>query len=348
MVAGALPSDAGSGLADRVRVNQQLLSANLQPGYDFIVCGAGTSGSVVARRLAENRDVSVLLLEAGGSDDVPSVRTADLWSANLGSERDWGFQSEPNASLRGRVLSLSMGKVLGGGSSINVMTWARGHRADWNHFAMEAGDSAWNYDSVMNIYHRVEDWHGDADPKYRGSAGPVFVQPAPDPHPLAHATVDGARSVGIPSYENPNGRMMEADAGASTCDVLVHDGRRQSVFRAYAFPYMDRPNLTVLTQAEVRRLTFEANRVTGIEVSYRGQLRHFRASAEVVLSLGAIHTPKILMQSGVGDERELQRWGIPVVQHLPGVGQNYQDHMGFHCVWEFNEPPQNPTPLESR
>jgi choline dehydrogenase len=138
---------------------------------------------------------------------------------------------------------------------------------------------------------------------------------------------------------------MEADAGASTCDVLVRDGRRQSVFRAYTFPYMDRPNLTVLTRAVVRRLTFEATRVTGIEVSYRGRVRNFRASAEVVLSLGSIHTPKVLMQSGVGDESELRRWGVPVVQHLPGVGENYQDHMGFHCVWEFNEPLSEPHPF---
>lgn len=341
----AVPGDADSGLAERVRANQQRLGAHLQPEYDFVVCGAGTSGSVVARRLAENPDASVLLLEAGGSDDVPSVHTADLWSTNLGSERDWSFQSEPNASLHGRALSLSMGKVCGGGSSINVMTWARGHRTDWDHFAMEAGDSAWNYDSVLNVYHRIEDWHGDADPHYRGSAGPIFVQPAPEPHALAHATVDGARSVGIPSYASPNGRMMEADAGASTCDVLVRGGRRQSVFRGYTFPFMDRSNLTVLTQVVVRRLTFEATRVTGVEVSFRGQVRHFRANAEVVLSLGAIHTPKVLMQSGVGDENELRRWGIPVVQNLPGVGQNYQDHMGFHCVFEFKEPLSEPHPF---
>jgi choline dehydrogenase len=115
-------------LDERVRVNQQRLTDALRPRYDFIVCGAGTSGSVIARRLAENPDAHVLLLEAGGSDDVPSVWTAYLWPTNLGSERDWGFQSEPNAALHGRVLPLSMGKGLGGGSSINVMIWARGHR----------------------------------------------------------------------------------------------------------------------------------------------------------------------------------------------------------------------------
>jgi choline dehydrogenase len=239
---------------------------------------------------------------------------------NLGSERDWSFQGQPTPRLNGRSIPFSMGKVLGGGSSINVMVWARGHKSDWDFFASEAGDPAWSYESVLKIYRRLEDWHGGPDPQYRGTGGPVFVQPAPDPNLIAPAMVEGARSVGIPTFENQNGRMMEGAGGASIVDVRARDGRRQSVFRSYTFPHMDRPNLTVLTHALVTRLTFEGKRATGVEVSYGGKTHRIGAGRKVVLSLGAIQTPKVLMQSGIGDQAELQRLGIPVVQHLPGEG----------------------------
>jgi choline dehydrogenase len=324
--------------AERVRRNQQNLGAHLSTQYDFVVCGSGSSGSVVARRLAENPDVSVLLLEAGGDDDVPEVMRAEQWPLNLGSERDWSFATQPNPHLNDRSIPYSMGKVLGGGSSINVMTWARGHKNDWDFFAAEAGDKAWSYESVLNIYRHIEDWHGAPDPDYRGTGGLVYVQPSPDPNPIAPAALEGARSVGIPTFENQNGAMMEGAGGASIMDVLARGGYRQSVFRSYVFPYLDRPNLTVLTGALVTRVTFEGNRATGVRFSHDDQIHRVSAGSEVVLSLGAIHTPKVLMQSGIGDQTELRRHGIPVVQHLPGVGQNLQDHPAFGCVWEYQQP----------
>jgi choline dehydrogenase len=229
--------------AERVRHIQWRLRVRLRRQYDFVVCGSGSSGSVVARRLAENPDASVLLLEAGGEDDAPAVMRAEQWPANLGSERDWNFTAQPNPHLNGRAIPYSMGKVLGGGSSINAMAWARGHKNDWDYFASEAEDAAWNYESVLNIYRRVEDWHGAPDPDYRGTGGPVYVQPAPDPNPIAPAALEGARSVGIPTFENQNGRTMEGDGGASIIDVRARNGLRQSVFRSYVFPYMDRPNV---------------------------------------------------------------------------------------------------------
>jgi choline dehydrogenase len=324
--------------AERVRENQRKLRSNLKSQYDFIVCGSGSSGSVVARRLAENPDVSVLLLEAGGSDDMPSVTEAARWFENLGSERDWNFVGQPNPHLKGRSIPLSMGKVLGGGSSINVMAWARGHKNDWDFFASESGDTAWNYDSVLNIYRRMEDWQGAPDPTRRGTGGLVFVQSAPDPNPIAPAMLEAARSIGMPAFDSNNGRMMEGNGGASIVDLRVRDGKRLSVFRTYVFPYMDRPNLTVLTHALVTKLTLKGKRATGVEIAFDGKIQRITAGLEVVLSLGAMHTPKVLMLSGIGDQAELQRLGIPVVQHLPGVGQNFQDHFGIGCVWEYQQP----------
>jgi choline dehydrogenase len=322
---------------ERVRENQRKLRSNLKSQYDFVVCGSGSSGSVVARRLAENPDVSVLLLEAGGSDDMPSVTEAARWFENLGTERDWNFLAQPNPHLKGRSMPLGMGKVLGGGSSINVMAWARGHKNDWDFFASESGDTAWNYESVLEIYRRMEDWQGAPDPTRRGTGGLVFVQSAPDPNPIAPAMVEGARSIGMPTFDSNNGRLMESGGGASIIDVRLRDGKRLSVFRTYVFPYMDRPNLTVLTHALVTKLTLEGKRATGVEIAFDEKIERITAGVEVVLSLGAMHTPKVLMLSGIGDQAELQRLGIPVVQHLPGVGQNFQDHFAIGCVWEYQQ-----------
>jgi len=323
--------------AERVHANQRKLRSNLKTQYDFIICGSGSSGSVVAGRLAENPDVSVLLLEAGGDDDVPTVTDAPKWVTNIGSERYWEFNAEPNPHLNGRAIQMGMGKVLGGGSSINGMIWARGHKSDWDFFASEAGDSAWGYESILDIYRRIEDWHGPPDPGYRGNGGPVFVQPLYNPIPSVRAVFEGIHSLGIPIFENQNGRLMEADGGASVADMGIRDGKRQSVFRAYVVQHMVRPNLTVLPHALVTRLTFEGNRTTGVEISYEGSTRRIRAGREVILSLGAIHTPKVLMQSGIGDQAELRRFGISLVQHLPGVGRGFQDHVAFCCLWDCPE-----------
>lgn len=309
-----------------------------QRHYDFIVCGAGTSGCVVAGRLAENPEVRVLLIEAGEDDEHADVMQPGNWPLNLGSARDWNFAGQPNPHVNNRRIPLNMGRVLGGGSSTNVMVWARGHMNDWEDFAAEADDTAWNYASVLQIYRRVEDYIGQPDPVRRGQGGPVHVSPARNAQPVAHALVEAAREIGIPSFDNPNGEMMESRGGAAINDLIVKDGQRRSIYRAYVHPRRGQSNLTVLTGTQVSRLLFEGQRVVGVEALREGRLERFSAEREVILSLGAVNTPKVLMQSGVGPEDELRRHGIPLVQHLPGVGANHQDHVSFAVIFEYAMP----------
>jgi choline dehydrogenase len=325
--------------AREVEENQLRLRGSLRATYDFIVCGSGSSGAVVARRLAENPDVSVLLIEAGGRDNVPEVEMAAAWPMNLGSARDWGFTALPNPHINGRAIPMSMGKVLGGGSSINVMLWARGHKSDWDYFAAAACDPAWNYDSVLAIYREIENWQGTPDPARRGRDGLLYITPPIEPNPVATAMLDVATGLGIPVFDDVNGAMMEGPGGGAYFNLRIRDGRRQSIFRSYTFPLMNQPNLTVLTGTLVTRVLIERRAATGVECLLDGKLHRFGASQEVILSLGAIHTPKVLMQSGVGDAETLKSLDIRLVQHLPGVGANFQDHiMVTSCIWEYPEP----------
>jgi choline dehydrogenase len=334
----AIPGMLDQDFAQRVASNQAALSRQLNDSFDFIVCGAGSSGAVVARRLAEDTAVSVLLLEAGGSDEVPAVTEALRWPENLGSERDWNYRDRPNPNLNGRSIPLSMGKVLGGGSSINVMVWARGHKNDWDFFASESGSEAWNYRAILDVYRNIEDWQGPPDNARRGSGGLVAVRSAADPSPLALATLAAAEAVGIPKFESQNGEMMEGEGGCAVTELRMHDGRRLSIFRSYVYPMMDRPNLTVMPDAMISRILFDGKSATGVEVTVAGATRRFTAKQEIILSCGAINTPKLLMQSGIGDREELERHGIPVIHHLQGVGRNMQDHQAFGCIWEYREP----------
>lgn len=310
----------------------------IRSSYDFIVCGAGSTGCVIAARLAARGDADVLLIEAGGDDSSPTITEPSMWPLNLGSERDWGFEAQPNVHLNNRRLALNMGKALGGGSSINVMVWARGHKSDWDYFAAESGDPAWGYDSVLGYYRRIEDWRGIPDPLRRGTGGPVYVAPPEAPQPLATATMTAAKLLGLPRFDSPNGEMMEGPGGVAPADLRIRDGKRESVYRSYVHPLLGQPNLTVLTHALVSRVIFEGTRVSGVEVIIDGTPHRFASRCETVLSLGAVNTPKVLMQSGLGPRNELRAHGIDLVQHLPGVGQNHQDHIAFGCTWEYLRP----------
>ena len=203
------PPTRSEAFARRVRVNQTKLISQLRPHYDFIVCGSGSSGSVVAGRLAENPDVEVLLLEAGGSDETDVVTNPNRWPMTLGSELDWGFVAEPNPHLNGRAIPYSMGKLLGGGSSINVSTWSRGHKADWDFYASESGDPSWDYQAVLD----------QIDANYLG-----------DPHDLKDlvAGLSMAREIGNSAPFRPFtvGEVAPGPLDAAELERFFRDGLR--------------------------------------------------------------------------------------------------------------------------
>lgn len=314
----------------------------LRERYDVIVCGAGSSGSVVARRIAENSQVSVLLLEAGGRGDQDSVTQAARWPENMGSETDWNYASEPMPQIDGRKIPMTSGKSVGGGSAINVQIWARGHQQDWDSYAVETGDDRWSYRAITETFARAEKWLGPSHTG-RSPSGTAIVSQPVHPHPAAIAMRAGAASLGIPTFASSNGSMMESRSGCAISDVIITGGKRRSVFDSYVRPILGQSNLTVATGAHVRRVVFDGTTAIGVEIEFDGERRTISASERVVLATGAIRTPQLLMLSGIGPEDELSRLGIPVVQILPGVGQNLQDHTCFSSIWEglAGYPPQD-------
>ena len=320
-------------------ITQLYNARNLQPEYDYIVVGSGSGGSVVAGRLAAETDARVLVIEAGGTDQENPVLNPGLWLTNIRSERDWGHAAAPSPKVNNRSLILPMGKVVGGGSSVNASVWARGHKNDFDLWAAETGDPGWSYARVLEIYKRIEDWQGAPDPVRRGKGGRLWVAPAQNPNPIAQAMLAAAASMGIPKFDDQNGVMMEGAGGAAIANLRIRDGRRRNLPADYLYQALKRPDMTLLTGAEVQTLKMEGKRVKGVTFVRDGKVQTVRAARRVVLCAGAINTPKILMLSGIGDEAELKRHGIKVAVKLPGVGRNFQDHvLVASCIWEYNNP----------
>lgn len=347
---GFLKAAAAAGLAgtslhtladelDAARANQIERSAKLLSAYDYIVVGSGSGGSALVGRLAAKTNANILVIEAGDWDTAPSVMDPRLWFTNLGTERDWQDVALPSPSTNNRAIAETMGKVVGGGSSINATIWARPFKNDLEFWAQESGEAAWGYEHGLSIYRRMENWQGKPDPRYRGKAGPVWVQPAYDPPPVALGMLAACRALGMPVLDDLNGAREVGAGGFALMNQIIRDGRRQSMARSYLYPVLARKNVTVVVKSQVDRLTFSGTRVTGVELR-RGDGAPIRiqARSEVILSSGGINTPKLLMLSGIGDEAQLRTHGIKTVAHSPEVGQNFHDHL-LHggCIWEPKE-----------
>jgi choline dehydrogenase len=303
----------------------------LARAYDFIIVGGGSGGSVVARRLAESSDARVLLIEAGPSDaGIAAIEDAAHWTALLRGAYDWGYDYAPTPLVNGRVIGIPRGRVLGGSSSINAMIWNRGHPSDYDAWEA-AGATGWGFSAVLPYFKRAEDWEGGAD-AWRGAGGPLRIERPRDPHPIALAMLEGAASLGHAVIDDHNGATNE---GAALPNLNAVGGKRWSVARGYLRPIMGRANLSVLTDSHALSLGFEGGRCASVTHLVDGVPTVTRAAREVVLCAGAIDTPRLLMVSGIGDAAELKRLGVPVVGHLPEVGQNLQDHpllMGINFV----------------
>lgn len=303
--------------------------------YDFIVIGTGSAGSVLANRLSENPSVKVLALEAGGSEIPPDVSNPSLWYTLLGSSIDWGYTSVPQPGLDGRVTHEPRGKIPGGSSNLYIMMHVRGHPSDYDNWAYN-GCPGWCYRDVLPYFRRLENQEDDTSP-WAGKGGPLNVANAKlhEPNPTSAAFIEACRELGYPATEDFNGPEME---GVGWHHVNIKDGKRHSAAVAYLDPTLDRLNLTLSTHSQATRLLFEGKRCVGVEYDQNGESKTAHANLEVIVCAGAIESPKLLLLSGIGDPAQLKKFDIPIVAEVPGVGENFHNHILVGVINEVSQP----------
>lgn len=338
MAASGIASPAAADEADAARhlvANQQFNRDHLLSSYDFVICGAGSSGSVVASKLAASLpNASVLLLEAGGTDDLPAISDPLWFKSYMNPEFYWLFKGLPAANLNGRTPPLPMGRVIGGGSGVNAMIYARGHKADYDGWAKQLNDPKWSYQSVIEIFRDIENYQGPAGP-LRGTGGPFWSEITQDINECAIALKAAGPRVGLPQVGDINAETMERDGGIGHTNLALKNGKRHSVARAFLYPALGLPNLTVISRCEVQKIIIESHTAKGVEVLWKGERRNIFAGTRLVLATGALKTPQLLMLSGIGPSSLLKKHGIKTVADLPGVGSNFHDHPVIAgCVYE--------------
>jgi choline dehydrogenase len=286
------------------------------------VVGSGAAGCILAAELYAS-GAQVLIVESGGPDDAPTVMNPSIWFYNVGGALDYHLPLVPLPQLNNRKFNRALGHVLGGGTSINAMVWARGLQRDYDGWAQN-GAKGWAFNDVLPIFKSQEDWEGGAN-EWRGVGGPVHIRRPKDPHPTAPVFLEAARQMGMPIHDDVNGPQLPG-AGYINMNISA-DGTRVSAARAFLRPALSRPNLTLLLNSNAIKLNFKNKRCVGIKLLTAGAVKDISVTKEVIVSAGGIHSSKLLMLSGIGDAAGLQKLSIDVVENLPGVGQNLQDHV---------------------
>lgn len=301
--------------------------------FDYIIVGGGSSGCVLAGRLSENPQVSVCLLEAGGTGDGWKVEVPCAAVISIPTKiNNWAFETVPQKGLNGRKGYQPRGKCLGGSSAINAMVYIRGHRQDYDDWSA-LGNTGWSYDEVLPYFIKSEN-NQRIKNQYHGNDGPLSVIDLHSDNPLQQKYLAVAKQQGYRILDDFNGEEQE---GLGIYQVTHINGERCSSARAYLFPHLKRKNLTVETSAQTQRILIENGVAVGVEYKQNGQLKQIRARREVLLSAGAMQSPQILMLSGIGDQHELMEHGIEVKKHLPGVGKNFHDHPDFIFGYKVRE-----------
>ena len=301
---------------------------------DYVIVGAGSAGCAMAYRLSE-AGFSVTVIEFGGTDAGPFIQMPGALSypMNMGIY-DWGFHSEPEPHLGGRVLATPRGKVIGGSSSINGMVYVRGHARDFDHWA-EQGASGWSYADVLPYFRRMESWHGETgEAEYRGDSGPLHITRGPRANPLFNAFIEAGRQAGYPVTPDYNGRQQE---GFGAMEATIWQGQRWSAANAYLKPAIKTGRVKV-EKGFARRVVIDNGRATGVELEQRGQIVTIPAKREVIIAASSINSPKLLMLSGIGAAGHLQEHGIQVWADRPGVGANLQDHLELYLQFAASQP----------